>query len=233
MSDDEKAPVVQETMQVIETPEGLDEMFEGMVEQSVKVSEKAKKPVVGTRKYLISQIRELCGKVDMDPKSFKLSRCKKGELKQILADLVARGAEQVMKVEVEEVGVAEEVTENAKDQFIVASLTRLKFCMMSIIEIGSQKLDLGFEIRGWVKTFEDNKEMKKELQVCIYEIWKENEWLTDYLNCWSRMAMLMLSSAMMCLKKQERVVIQSPPHFNLTPVSLKRQSPYNPVGLQL
>ena len=84
MSDDEKAPVVQETMQVIETPEGLDKMFEGMVEQSVKVSEKAKNSAVGSRKYLISQIRELCGKVDVDPKSFKLSRCKKVELKQIL-----------------------------------------------------------------------------------------------------------------------------------------------------
>jgi len=208
MADDEKDenhPNVEINNDVEQEPA---ELFEKLVESRqdvVQVSEKVKNVSKGSRKYLITQIKELCEKQGLNSAEYKLSRQKKNELQKILADVMSQGVAKIMQEEIDQVGVTKEVLEKTegdkKTQFVVAALTRLNLAMMKGIEMLSQKLELGYELKGWAESFEGGS-MRDELQNCIHEIYSENPWLEEYLSCWTRYAMLMISSALMSVRKQ-------------------------------
>jgi len=211
MSDDEKdtanpnVEIIKQELPEVVVPE---ELFENLIESRsdpVQVSEKVKQVTKGSRKYLIAQIKELCEKQGLNSVDLKLSRQKKADLQKILADTLSKGVEQVMQSEIDEIGITAEVIEKTegdkKTQFVVAALTRLNLAAMKGVEILSQRLELGYEIKGWAESFESGS-MRDELQNCLHEIYTDNPWLEDYLSCWTRYGMLMISSALMSLRKQ-------------------------------
>ena len=119
---------------------------------------------------------------------------------------MSKGVEKIMDEEIEGIGMTEELKEKTngdkKTQFVVAALTRLNLAAMKACEMLSQRLELGYELKGWAESFESGS-MRDELMNCLHEIYTDNPWIEDYLSCWTRYGMLMISSALMSIKKQD------------------------------
>jgi len=160
---------------------------------------------------ILNQIQELHTKI-YGEKMIGISKKNKTELKHILSALMEEAVKKVQTIEMSKACEIEEVPPiegphpanimNLKKDVAVNALARFGLIAMQVTEkISKTYKPYGFVVKDWSKKFTDDERLLDELKQCIGDIYDENQWLETALDCYTRMYILLLSTFMMSIEK--------------------------------